>query len=428
MPAIVVGTSHRAAPLEALERIAIPAEALAKALVRLRERPSVEEAVILSTCGRTEVYALVREFHAAAAEIRDFLVEGDRATRELVEDRLYTYADRGAAEHLFTVAAGLDSALIGESDVLRQVRTAWQRALDEKAAGRVLSRLFRHAVEVGKRARAETGIGRGVTSVSQAAVELAAAHLGGTFAGRRALVVGAGEMGSSLVNCLSDRAELTELLVTNRTEARAVDLARRVGGQAVPPDVLSRVLEQVDVLFSTTNAPGTLFDADDLCPIVAARGGRPLLIVDFAVPRDVDASVAGLPGVTLLDMDALRRYAQEGLHARRREAARVRTIVVDEVDRYAEATTARQAAPVIAALRQHAGEIRRKELERFAPQLAQLEARQRDAVEALTSGIVAKLLHTPTVRLKETTGVVAGSSLADAIEVLFDLSPIQTST
>ncbi|MCU1379302.1 MAG: glutamyl-tRNA reductase [Acidimicrobiales bacterium] len=413
---IVVGVNHRNVPLELLERMTVPAERLPKALHDLVSREHVTEAVVLSTCNRTEIYATAEKYHGAMGDVRNSLSEMTHVAPEAFADHLYAYHDTAAVAHLFSVAAGLDSAVIGESEILGQVRQAWEAATAEGAAGPGLHMLFRHALEVGKRARTDTGIGRSMTSVSSAAVALAAERLG-TLDGKRVLVLGAGEMGEGMAVSLA-AAGVAEVLVANRTPERARALAERVGGRAVPLFELPQAVVEVDLLLTSTGATSVMVEYGEVEEIVAKRAGRELLIIDVAVPRDVNPSAADLPGVTLLDMDDLRAFADTGLAERRREATRARDIVDEEVSRYRDASTARQVAPVVTAFRDRAEVLRLAEVERLGRKLSDVE---RAALEALSKGLVAKLLHEPTVRLKDAAGTVRGERLAEALRELFDL-------
>jgi glutamyl-tRNA reductase len=368
---------------------------------------------------RTEIYAVAAKYHGAVQDVRNFLSELGFTAPEDFTDHLYSFHDDAAVTHLFRVASGLDSAVLGEGEVLGQVRDAWEKARTEGAAGPVLSGLFRHAVEVGKRARAETAIARGTTSVSQAAVEMAVRQLG-SLEGRSMLVLGAGDMGEGIAVALSSTAASSRVLVANRTWARAAAVAARVGGEAIDFGSLGAALEDVDVLLTTTGSPSVLIEASDVAGVMDARE-RDLLIVDIAVPRDVDPAVRRLPGVTLLDMDDLQRFAEAGIAGRRGEITKVETIIAEEVQRYLDAATAREAAPLVAALRERAEGVRQGELARLASRLDGLEDRERQAVEALTRGIVNKLLHEPTVRLKDAAGSPRGDALAEAVRALFDL-------
>ena len=419
MSVVVIGLNHRTMPLELFERLTIDAARLPKALHELIGRDDVSEAVVLSTCNRTEVYAVAEKFHGAYQDIRSFLAETAFLAPEDFIDHLYVHYDREAIRHLFTVTAGLDSAVLGETEILGQARAAWELAKDEKAAGPVLNLLFRHAIETGKRARTDTNIGRGTASVSYAAVEMAAERLE-TLDGKRVLVLGAGDMGEGMAVALAS-AGVSEVLVANRTWDKAVSLAQRVDGRPVRLADLAAAMADVDVLLTSTGATSIMLEHGDIEPIMADRPDRPLLVVDIAVPRDVDPSVAELPGVTLLDMHDLRRFAQAGLADRRREVHAVERIVVDEVDRFVEASSARSAAPLVAALHARAEAVRTAEVERFQAKLAGLDPKQQAAVEALTKGILAKVLHEPTVKLKDLAGTPKGERLAEALRTVYDL-------
>lgn len=425
MSVVVVGLSHRTVPLELLERMAVPRDRLPKALGDLASRPFVTEACLLSTCHRTEAYVVAEKFHGAVQDVRHFLSELAFVPPEAFSDHLYTYYDEAAAAHLFSVAAGLDSVVLGESQVLGQVRDAWEMAQAEATVGNHLTILFRHAIEAGKRARAETGISRGVTSLSQAAVAMAKERLG-SLEGRPILVVGAGTMGEGLgENMVADLAGSTgaDLAVANRTWGKALALAARIGGRAVPLDALGGALADAEVIFTSTSGPGDAIDREMLAPVMQGRPDRPLLIVDLGMPRNVDPAVRTLPGVTVLDLADLRAFAQVGLDQRRQEVARVRALVAGEVSRYVEVTTARMMAPTVAALYERGEGIRQAELARFRARLAGLDDRQRAAVEALTRGIVAKLLHEPAVNVKDAAGSVRGDRLAGALRELFGIEP-----
>ncbi len=416
MSVVVVGLNQRTVPLELLERMTVSESRLPKALGDLLGRDNITEAVVLSTCMRTEVYAVAEKYHGAVQDVRNFLAELSFRAPEDFADHLYTFHDEAAVAHLFRVASGLDSAVLGEGEVLGQVKSAWQRAMEDGAAGSMLSAVFRHALEVGKRARAETAIARGTTSMSQAAVEMATRNLG-SLDDRRILVLGAGDMGEGMVTALAGSGA-GEILVANRSATKAGALARRVGGRSVALGALLGALVEVDVLLTSTGSPDVLVEAADLEPVMAARQGRPLLVVDIAVPRDVDAAVGQLDGVTLLDIDDLAAFAAAGMEGRRQEVAGVEDIISEEVQRHLTATTARQAAPLVAALHDRAEQIRRSELERVA---GRLSTEQAAAVDAVTRAVVGKLLHEPTVRLKDAAGSARGERLADALRDLFDL-------
>jgi glutamyl-tRNA reductase len=417
---VVVGLNHRTVPLELLERMTVSDAYLPKALHDLLGREHLSEAVVLSTCMRTEIYAVAGRFHGAMSDVRNFLGEWSGSEPEHFGDYLYSFYEDGAVSHLFQVASGIDSAILGEGEILHQVRDAWELARREEAAGPTLTRLFRHAIEVGKRARSETAISRGTTSLSQAAVSMAGERLGG-LEGRTILVVGAGEMGEGMAQALAAVPGIGEILVSNRTWTKAAALAKRFGGQPLELGGLAAALERADLLLTSTGAPGVLVEADDLLAVLPARHGRPLLVVDIAVPRDVDPAVGDLPGVTLLNMDDLKAFVDAGMAERRKEIGAVNQIVAEEVGRVLELTAQREAAPLVAALRDRAEELRQAEFDRYRSRLSSLDERDRATVEAVTRGVLAKLLHQPTVQLKGAAGTTRGDQLAEAVRILFDL-------
>jgi glutamyl-tRNA reductase len=408
--------SHRSVPLDLLERMTVGEPRLTKALGDLSAREFVSEAVVLSTCHRVEVYVVAERFHGAAQDVRNFLSELAHVAPEEFSDHLYTYTDETAAAHLFSVAAGLDSLVVGESQILGQVRDAWDRARLEGAAGPRLSTLFRHALEVGKRARTETAIGRGITSLAHAAVAMAGDQLD-PLADRRVIVLGAGEMGEGMVSALTG---VGDLVVVNRTWEKAAALAERAGGRAVPLAELPSALAEADLLLSSAGAPGVVLEEADLA-LDDRRPDRPLLVIDLGMPRNVDPAVASLPGVTLLDLADLRAFVDAGLDKRRQEVVRVRGLVADELSRYTSDLAAREVVPTVTALRHQAEAVRVAELERHRARLAGLDVRQAEAVESLTRAMMAKLLHEPTVRLKDAAGTPKGERLSGALRDLFDL-------
>jgi glutamyl-tRNA reductase len=416
---IVVGLNHRTAPVELRERVAVPASRMDKALHDLASRGHLAEVVLLSTCNRTEIYARSTKFHSAVSDVLDFLAEQGGAQPEEFSEHLYTYYDDSAVSHLFGVAAGLDSMILGEGEILGQVRAAWQRAEEEQTSGQSLARVFRHAIEVGKRARTETAIGRSALSVSSAAVALAERTMF-SLRGRSVLILGAGDVAEGLGRALVS-AGVGDVVVANRTHARAVALAEKLGGHAVALGDLPDVLATVDVLLTATDSSEVHVERADVEAVMERRGGVPLLIVDVAVPRDVDPGVAQIPGVTLHDVDDLHQHAEAALDERRREIVTVREIIGEELARFQTERAAREVAPLVTGLRARAEELRSGELERFRAKLDALDPESRNTVEALTQGIVNKLLHEPTVRLKEAAGTGRGELYSDALAFLFDI-------
>jgi glutamyl-tRNA reductase len=418
---VVVGLNHRTVPLPVLERVTVPPALVPKALRDLAGREYLAEVALLSTCNRTEVYALCTKFHPGVADATEFLAEQAGMRAADLAEHVYSYYDEAAIAHLFGVAAGVDSVILGEGQILGQVRDALKAAEEEGTAQQSLARIFRHAIEVGKRSRAETGIGRGAVSLSSAAVALATERLG-TLVERRVLVLGAGEMGQGMATSLAGSG-VAEVVVAGRGTERAADLAIRVGGRAVPIERLPQALVAADLVLTSTGSSNVVISHDDVEVAMQRRLGRPLLIVDIAVPRDVDPGVADIAGITLLDMDDLKAFAESSMDRRRREVARVRRIISAELERLRTERTAREVAPLVSALRSRGEDIRLSELERFRAKLDGVDGRTAETIEALTRGIVAKLLHEPTVRVKEAAGTGRGELIADVLTALFDLEP-----
>ena len=353
MSIVVIGVNHRTAPLAVLERLAIAPDDVAKSVAGLAQRDTIREVVVLSTCGRTEVYVVAERFHGAYADVTEFLATFAGMPLDELHPHLLALHDDAAATHLFEVTAGLDSFVLGESEILGQVRAAWHTAVDSGGVAATLDLLFRHALRTGKRARSETAIGRGTSSISHAAVELAAERLG-SLAGHRVLVVGAGEMGAGVATA-SSKAGATDdhrRQPQRRPWAQARRQDRRGRRRLRRPRRGTRAT-------ATSSSPVSL--GPKVCsPPTASRSGEggDLLIVDIALPRNVDRGVAAIDGVTLLDLDDVRAWAQRGRAARAAEAARVREIIADQLERFLVDSTARQAAPLVARLHDHAEQIR----------------------------------------------------------------------
>ncbi len=427
MSVIVVGLEQRQSPLDLLERVAVTEAELPKALGRLRDRSNLSEVVILSTCLRTEVYAVVERFHDGVDDLQEFLAATSGSPIESLADHFTVRFDDDVTNHLFTVAAGLDSAVLGESEVLGQVRRAWEKAQQERVSGPVLGALFRHAVETGKRVRSETAIARGITSLSHGAVALAAGRRHDGLSGARVLVVGAGEMGEGVVQAL-DGSGVADLVVANRTPDRTegvikgLAVAHAAGVRAEGLDDLGALLAAADVVFTSVGTTHPLIDRAMVESAATGRtDGSALLIVDLGVPRNVEPSAAGLDGVVLLDMEVLQSAVAEALSGRQEEVAGATRIVTDEVERYRVASRARDAAPMVSALRARVEEARQVEFDRQRSKHSELTDEEWGQVDAVTRAMVAKLLHQPTVALKDAAGTPRGERLVEALRTLFDL-------
>ncbi len=427
MSVIVVGLEQKHAPLELLDRVSVTESDTAKALGRLRDQPNLSEAVLVSTCLRTEVYAVVERFHDGVAEIQEFLADMSGSPVDALGEYCTIRFDDDVTEHLFAVASGLESAVLGESEVLGQVRRAWERAQGEHASGPVLGALFRHAVETGKRVRSETAIARGITSLSHGAVALAADRRPDGLAGARVLVLGAGEMGEGVAQALAGRG-VDHLVVANRTAERAeavvAALPPGAAGSVVSSDLggLDGLLAAADVVLTTVGTSHPIVDRAMLGSALAARGGPgDLVVVDLGMPRNVQPDSSTLAGLVLLDMEDLRAAVAEAIGGRRDEVTAATGIVSDEVERYRAASRARDAAPVVSALRSRVEDARVAELDRLRSKRSDLDEAQWAQVDAVTRSLVAKLLHQPTVTLKEAAGTPRGERLVEALRALFDL-------
>jgi len=423
MPVFVVGLNYKTAPLEQLERLAIDPERRPKALAHLLAQDHVHEAVLLSTCNRVEVYAAISRFHGGAADARRFLAEFHHLDPQDLAEHLYDYYEERAVQHLFAVASGIDSMVVGEAQVLGQVREAFQGATVERAVGPVLSTLFRQAIKVGRRARAETRIGAGLASTLTVGMRVAAGQLGG-LAGRRVLVVGAGRMGRLAGRALR-AAGVGELVVANRTAANGAALARDLGARSVTLARIEDELVAADLVVASTAAVTPTVTAGMVTAATARRPATgapsPLVMIDLGVPRDVDPAVRGLPGVVLADLDGLRAVLETEDTGRRDEVERVRALIAAEAEAFMSWQREARLGPTIRALRARAEEVRGRELDRAAARLSGLSERERAAVEAVTRGLVNKLLHEPVVRGKALAAGPDGDLYARMLRELYAL-------
>jgi glutamyl-tRNA reductase len=417
MRLVLVGTSYQRAPVELRELLAYDADLRRGALERLSDRGS--EAAVLSTCNRTEVYAVDAEPADVEERIYGELASLSGLSQSELAPALYSVTDEAAAVHLFRVAAGLDSMVPGEAQILGQVREAYEAAREAGTTGSTLHRLFRQALRVGKRVRTETAIGENPASVSSAAAELAERVFEG-LDGRRILLIGAGKTADLTAANLISRG-VGEIVVANRSPDRAEALARRFGGRAVGLDAVEQELEHVDVVVASTGSQGLVLSGEQVGRAMRERRGRPVFFIDIAVPRDLDPAINDLEGCYLYDIDDLERVVAESVAGRREEAVRAEAIVSEEADGFRAWQLSLDVVPAIASLRARAESIRQAELERAEGRLASLSPTQRRAVEALTSQIVAKLLHQPTVRMKEAAAAADGVIYADAVRHLFGL-------
>ncbi len=419
MHLFLLGVSHRTAPVELRERLEFGTRGLDEALTELAARPGATECVVVSTCNRAELYVACDQVQAARADLVDFLCRYHRLEADEILPHVYDGVDGVAARHLFRVAAGLDSLVVGEPQILGQVKSAFSAAADKRTVGPVLNRLFPWSFTVGKRVRTETGLSEGAVSVSFAATSLAR-KIFGELPGRSVLVIGAGEMGKLTAQHLQAQG-VARLLITSRTLQRASALAEAIGGSALPWEQLPAALEQADIVITATGAALPVLTRGEVEAVMKQRRNRPLFLIDIALPRDVDPGVGELESVFLYDLDDLQAVVQENLSRRAAEVAHAEQIVSDEVGKFEAWLTARVAIPTVVALRQRFESIRRAELERLQPKLAGLPPEARARVDDVTRLLVEKLLITPTEQLKTTADANRVREYSDALTRLFAL-------
>lgn len=416
---LAIGLNHRTAPVEVREKMALSGSALSQAFIFLREHPIVEGCVVLSTCNRTEVYVATRDVEAATEHLYRFFAQKSGLPPSQIRQHLYVHSLYDAVYHLFRVACGLDSMILGEAQILAQVRDAYQAACEQGASNGVLNTLFQQAITVGKRVRTETRIDHNTVSISYAAVELARSVFD-RLDGKNVLVVGAGKMSALAVKYLVNSGA-TGVLVSNRSFPRAEELAREFHGQAVTFDQLPACLAVADIVISCTGASHSILHGAEVKEAMGQRPGRPLLIIDIAVPRDVDPEVAGIPGVSLYDIDDLENVVSESLEARKRAAEIAEAIISEEGDAFLKWLSSLSVVPTIVALKERASQIKEAELAKAFNKLAPLTPRQQKIISSMASSIVNQLLHTPIVNLKEHAGQHQGHFYAEIIQKLFAL-------
>lgn len=424
MKVLLIGLSHKTAPVEIREKLDFSPSALRSALTHFdvnhkqAHLQDVREGVILSTCNRMEVYALVHNPHIAAREIIKLLSRSCDTPADEFSNYLYTHHDAVATHHLFRVACGLDSMVLGEPQILGQITGAYEAALSQGSAGTVLSALFRAAIHAGKRARTETRIGLNPASISSVAASLAHQVLG-DLSERQLVLIGAGEMGEIAARALVRRG-LSKVTVINRTFRNAEQLAATWGGKAMTFQQLPEALAGADVVISSTGAPHTILNKELVEPALQGRAERPLFIIDIAVPRDVDPEVATLSNVYLHDIDDLQSQAEDNVRERASEIPRVEGIVEEEVSQFLEWLSSLDAVTTITDLRSQIEEVRQVELERLFNKVA-LDDRERELVAAMSHRLVNKILHQPIMHLKQEAAQGNGAAYTSTVRHLFSL-------
>jgi len=416
---VVTGISHKTASLELRERLTLDEEHSLRLAQELLDEGCACEAVALSTCNRTELYMYGRDSLAARQAAIAHLARQAGVEASELESSSYSYSGDGAIAHLFRVTSSLDSMVVGEAQIVAQMKAAYQQACEGGTTSVVFNRLFRNALEVGKRVRTETAIGERPVSVSSAAVELAL-QVFGKFKDHTVLIVGAGETSELTATHLKAHG-IERILVTNRTFAAAEDLARRVGGRAVPFEDLEGHVADADIVISSTSAPEYVIGRDSVERALKRRHHRPVFFIDIAVPRDLDPEIRRVRNAYLYDIDDLQHVVVQNRHEREKEAAHAERIVEQELASVNDWLRSLEVVPTIATLRESVEQIRRGELERLSSRISGLSDEQRAQVEMLTTSIVNKILHMPTVKMKEVAGRDQCYLYVDAVRTLFDL-------
>lgn len=414
----LVGLSHKTAPIEIREKLTFPANRQHDALTRLTDSDTVSEAVIVSTCNRTEIYAVTAADSDGPGAIIDFMADYHDLDRHELVRYLYISEGEAVVKHLFRVVASLDSMVLGEAQILGQVKEAYEHSFSSAACGRIFNKLFRQSFEVGKRVRSETEIGENAVSISYAAVELAK-RVFESLAGRTIFILGAGKMSELTAKNLVGGG-VARVLVANRTFERAEELAARFDGEAVPYEDRYEWMREADIVISSTASPEYVVLKDELAAAVHRRRD-PLFLIDIALPRDIDPGVSQLSDVYLYDIDDLNGVVSANLEERMREAERAEVIVEEEMDEFETWLESMEVVPTVAAIRAKAEKVRAEELEKAMKRLGGLSEKEAKTVEMMSQAIVNKMLHGPTERLKKVSGDKYGVGYIEAARYLYGL-------
>ncbi|MGG4218938.1 glutamyl-tRNA reductase [Paenibacillus jamilae] len=419
MHIVVVGLNYRTAPVEVRERFTFAEQDLPKALEQLKLTKSVLEGVVVATCNRTEIYVVVDRLHMCGYFIRSFMEQWFGIPRDHFTQHLYIYEDEQAIRHLFRVTCGLDSMVIGETQILGQVKNAFLQAQSQKITATWFNMLFKQAVTLGKRAHSETSIGESAVSVSYAAVELGK-RIFGMFTDKKVLILGAGKMSELTVKHLYSGGA-AEVIVANRTLSRAEDLASKFNGTPVTMEEGMNRLADVDIVISSTGAQGYILDRSRVEASMKRRQSRPLFMIDIAVPRDLDPAIGELQNVFLYDIDDLEGIVESNLEMRRTEAAKIEHMIEDELSEFYQWLKTMGVRPVIRALQEKAESIHQDTLESLFNKLPEMDERQRKVISRLTKSMLNQMMHDPINRVKEMAVQKQGNEALDMFSHIFAL-------
>ncbi|MBI3597666.1 MAG: glutamyl-tRNA reductase [Nitrospirae bacterium] len=420
MDIIVVGLNHRTTPIEIREKFSISDAQLREALIRLKSYHGIDEGLILSTCNRVEVCAVVQQLQTGFQRIKEFFEDYHTGlSPEEWNDSLYLYSADEAVRHVFRVASSLDSMVIGEPQILGQLKEAFDIAMHQKATGVILNKVFRKAISVAKRVRTETKIAENAVSISFAAVELAK-KVFGRLEGKEALLVGAGEMAELAVRHLLDNG-VRKVMITTRNFDNAIELAKRFDGIPLRLEEFPRYLAEADILICSTGASHYVISEEHIDKAIQRRKNRPIFLIDISVPRNIDPHVNQIDNVFLYDIDDLQLIVDANLEGRQKEALKAEGIVSEELQAFNKWLKSLEVVPTITALREKAEEIRRVEMNKFISKLSRLSPEQREVVDGLIASIINKLLHSPLVALKDEARSKNGALYVEAVRRLFNL-------
>jgi len=419
MNIVVIGLNHKTAPVEVREKLSFPEAVLPDALCCLGRLEAVNENIILSTCNRVETYATVKDVDHGIDWIKRFFLEYHSLSGDKYMESLYAYHGREAVRHIFRVAASLDSMVVGEPQILGQMKDAFEHALDHKTTGLVLNRLMKKTISVAKRIRTETKIAESAVSISFAAVELAR-KIFGSLDGKSVMLAGAGEMAELAAKHLVNNG-VKSVIVANRTYERAVDLAKEFDGRAVKYEDLVSEMVHADILIASTGATQYIVSQKDMARVIKERKNRPVFLIDIAVPRNLDPEINKIDNVYLYDIDDLQSVVESNIKERQKEAELAEDIISEEIDTFMSWFRSIDVVPTIVALREKAESIRLAELDKTMSRIGDLSEKQKKQIEALTQGIVNKMLHNPLIVLKKCAGDPECSGHVESVRALFDI-------
>ncbi|GMR04414.1 MAG: glutamyl-tRNA reductase [Thermodesulfobacteriota bacterium] len=419
MNLVIVGLNHKTAPVAIREKLSFPRQRLGEALGRLLNNYGLNEGVILSTCNRVEVLAITPDMEKGIWQIKRFLSDSHNIPIETLDEHLYTYQAEGAVKHLFSVAAGLDSMVLGEPQILGQVKESYSQAVEHDAAGIIVNKLYHKAFQVAKRIRTETKIGEAAVSISFAAVELAK-KIFDDLTGKSVMLIGAGEMAELAARHLLNNG-IREILVTNRTYERALEMVRCFSGTAIMFREYPAYLKNVDIVITSTGASSFLIREEQVREVLKERKYRPMFFIDISVPRNIDPLVNNVDNAYVYDIDDLQGVVQSNLNERVREAGEAENIIDEEIDKFYRWIKSLDVVPTIIALRNFCDGIRKDELSKAMASLDGLSEKDKKTLDAMTRSVVNKILHNPVVRIKKDASKVEGDQYIDTVRKLFDL-------